>query len=217
MGTRDDGKDTWPFSDTCRPMNAEELRSSAIKHISSAFDVPEAMIDTEPHAVRGGIQYVPPRTKEEKTFYGHFYRVRGMTGREISVYQELVARGVSPEDARQDALDGVSIEEVRKMKGTDMNRQQRLDMAQRTLERAQEQIDKLLNRKNEPRGKKRNVIFYRKTFDNGITYTYAAVRAKGLWYTTGPKSPKGFTWDELLDWLGDDVKIWVPIGWEELK
>lgn len=34
-------------------------------------------------------------------------------------------------------------------------------------------------------------------------YTYAAVRCPddGLWYTTGPLSPKGYTWEELAEWM----------------
>lgn len=33
-------------------------------------------------------------------------------------------------------------------------------------------------------------------------YQYAALKCEdGLWYTTGPKSPKGYTWHELLLWL----------------
>jgi len=53
------------------------------------------------------------------------------------------------------------------------------------------------------------------------TYSYAAVRVNGLWYTTGPKSPKGYRWEDLLAWMdsGDypvtDLQramAWEPIG-----
>lgn len=62
-------------------------------------------------------------------------------------------------------------------------------------------------------------------FDNGavITFTkhysysnksyiYAAIKSNGRWYTTGPKSPKAYTWYELLSWLGEDVSslCWAP-------
>jgi hypothetical protein len=36
------------------------------------------------------------------------------------------------------------------------------------------------------------------------TYSYAAVRANGLWYTTGPRSTSGYEWEALLDWMDDD-------------
>lgn len=39
------------------------------------------------------------------------------------------------------------------------------------------------------------------------TYSYAAVRAGGLWYTTGPKAPKGFEWEELIDWLDSGYPV----------
>lgn len=50
-------------------------------------------------------------------------------------------------------------------------------------------------------------------------YRYAAIKAKGLWYTTGPRSPKGYTWDELTAWLGDPEnirKLKVATGWRSL-
>jgi hypothetical protein len=34
-------------------------------------------------------------------------------------------------------------------------------------------------------------------------YFYAATRANGLWYTTGPKSPKAYTWHDLRKWIDD--------------
>lgn len=50
-----------------------------------------------------------------------------------------------------------------------------------------------------------NVVWWEMVFANSggyRTYTYAAVKAgDGLWYTTGPRAPKGFTWDELVDWI----------------
>ena len=39
------------------------------------------------------------------------------------------------------------------------------------------------------------------------TYNYAAIRSGGLWYTTGPKSPKGFEWEELIDWLDSGYPV----------
>jgi hypothetical protein len=36
---------------------------------------------------------------------------------------------------------------------------------------------------------------------DGKVYAYAVIKANGLWYTTGPKSPKGYSWEEFLLWL----------------
>ena len=60
-----------------------------------------------------------------------------------------------------------------------------------------------------------SVIKFKVRFQPGGTkYSYAAIRVKGLWYTTGPHSPKGYTWDELLDWLDDKHKV---SGFKEIK
>lgn len=63
------------------------------------------------------------------------------------------------------------------------------------------------------------VIYFQKQFNvGGRVYDYAALKAPdGLWYTTGPKSPKGFTWDQLIEWLstltyarGEDRRV-MPV------
>lgn len=43
--------------------------------------------------------------------------------------------------------------------------------------------------------------FSKKFVEDGIAYSYAAIKAGGKWYTTGPKSPKGYDWDEFILWL----------------
>jgi hypothetical protein len=61
------------------------------------------------------------------------------------------------------------------------------------------------------------VLWFVKTFGGFQEYTYAVVKAgDGLWYTTGPRSPKGYTWDELIEWIGPDVEIWVASEWSLL-
>ena len=46
------------------------------------------------------------------------------------------------------------------------------------------------------------VVSFRRRFPNSLTrYRYAAIRANGLWYITGPNSPKGYTWEEFTTWL----------------
>lgn len=47
------------------------------------------------------------------------------------------------------------------------------------------------------------VIMFNKTFstNRAKVYNYAAIRAGGRWFTTGPKSPKSYTWVELISWM----------------
>lgn len=37
-------------------------------------------------------------------------------------------------------------------------------------------------------------------------YHYAAIKVNGLWSTTGPKSPKSYTWSELVRWMDEGVE-----------
>ena len=60
-----------------------------------------------------------------------------------------------------------------------------------------------------------SVIRWRMRFrKGGVKYIYAAVKANGLWYTTGPNSPKGYTWDELVSWLDNAHRVY---GFEVLS
>jgi hypothetical protein len=43
------------------------------------------------------------------------------------------------------------------------------------------------------------------------SYSYAAIRARGLWYTTGPKVTKGYPWEELLRWIDDPIPSPAPV------
>lgn len=106
--------------------------------------------------------------------------------------------------------------------------ERRIRSAERTIERAQAQIDHLLSLPDEPEVTDKDgalAIWFERRFQRGGTkYTYAAVKAgDGLWYTTGPQSPKGYTWIQLIDWLTryeDDhgaVKVWVATEWSALS
>jgi hypothetical protein len=45
-------------------------------------------------------------------------------------------------------------------------------------------------------------ILFSKSFGTSRgEYSYSAVGINGRWYTTGPRSPKAYSWDELMDWL----------------
>ncbi len=38
-------------------------------------------------------------------------------------------------------------------------------------------------------------------------YHYAAIRVNGRWNTTGPKSPKDYSWYELMKWIGENQTV----------
>lgn len=52
----------------------------------------------------------------------------------------------------------------------------------------------------------------------GAGYTYAAVRAGGLWYITGTRGDamKQYTWEELKAWAGKYSRVWKMTVVEEL-
>jgi hypothetical protein len=74
------------------------------------------------------------------------------------------------------------------------------------------------------------VVFFKKRFNAvGQLYTYAMVKVNGTWYTTGPRSPKNYSNDEIIKFLDGGyndtgqlmvedlwvVNEWVkPAGWE---
>lgn len=45
------------------------------------------------------------------------------------------------------------------------------------------------------------IVFQYRFNPSGVKYMYAAIRAKGLWYTTGPQSTRGYEWREFVEWL----------------
>lgn len=65
-----------------------------------------------------------------------------------------------------------------------------------------------------------NVVWFTKVFQNGsVEYTYAATKASnGLWYTTGPSSPKGYTWEALVEWIADgkEYNLWHAAAYSQL-
>lgn len=76
----------------------------------------------------------------------------------------------------------------------------RVDVLRRQLAVIADELDRLSARPPEPVAG--TVIRFTMDFNGSREYDYAAIRAgDGLWYTTGPRSPKGYTWDQLLDWM----------------
>lgn len=63
--------------------------------------------------------------------------------------------------------------------------------------------------------KEGSVVKFRAQFHpGGVKYRYAAIHAGHLWYTTGPNSPMGYTWDEFTHWLDDLHRV---IGFKVVK
>jgi hypothetical protein len=52
----------------------------------------------------------------------------------------------------------------------------------------------------------------------GTGYTFAAVKAGGLWYITGTKaeSNRSYNWEELKTWAGKYSRVWAMTAREEL-
>ena len=52
------------------------------------------------------------------------------------------------------------------------------------------------------------VIAFRVQFaPSGIWYEYAAIRVSGAWFTTGPRTPKAYTWEELTGWFDEAHRV----------
>lgn len=93
------------------------------------------------------------------------------------------------------------------------------EQARRTIERAEAQLARLDALPAEPilDGDPCPVIYFAKSFGGSAYYDYAAIKASdGLWYTTGPRTPKGFTWDALIEWItdGGTTPVTISLGTE---
>lgn len=102
-------------------------------------------------------------------------------------------------------------------------RARKLAQEEAIIARAQARIDRLASLPDEPTTDDPDgalVVWFTHQFnERSKRYTYAAVKAgDGLWYTTGPASPKGYTWDQLIDWhlneINADATMWVATEWE---
>jgi hypothetical protein len=103
--------------------------------------------------------------------------------------------------------------------GDAMNREQIQRQIDRTSDTYTRELDRLqaqlaeLDRYGDDPFEDGDVLVFHKTFTHvdawdGRTrtskpYFYAATRASGLWNTTGPKSPKAYTWYDLRKWIDD--------------
>lgn len=87
---------------------------------------------------------------------------------------------------------------------------QRLEMVAR---QAQERLLYLQSLPAEPEGKNPVIKFKRRFTPGGKKYTYAAIRTAQGWYTTGPRTPKAYAWQDLITWINEiepvDVKIMI--------
>lgn len=93
--------------------------------------------------------------------------------------------------------------------------QERIEVLRGHIKDHMSQIEHLQNLPEEP-DVEPAVIWFEKTFADGRTYTYAAVKADGLWYTSGPRTPKGYTWENLMTWVGVGTEVWLATDFKEL-
>lgn len=74
-------------------------------------------------------------------------------------------------------------------------------------------LDRMVSRFGDDDYETGEVIVFRKRFQSGI-YDYAAIKGSdGLWYTTGPKSLRGYDWDELCRFMSEGVSrvYWASV------
>lgn len=75
----------------------------------------------------------------------------------------------------------------------------------RELSRIAAELERLESLPAEPVGTAPTVLFQIRFVPDGEVYTYAARKANGYWYTTGPKggtTPR--TWDDLVQWIDSE-------------
>lgn len=95
------------------------------------------------------------------------------------------------------------------------------DRLQAQIDRLQAELDRVALLPGEPDNDP-NVIWFEKTFGGNRAFTYAAVKAgDGYWYTTGPKTPKSYLWQQLIEWIyqdeADEPEIWLAGEFETIN
>lgn len=96
-------------------------------------------------------------------------------------------------------------------------RERQIELLQNRILREQEKIDALRDIPTEPDALGAVVTFEKRFWSPNRgwskAYTYAAVKADDdLWYTTGPKAPKGYTWDELVLWVREYEPVVIRVS-----
>jgi hypothetical protein len=131
--------------------------------------------------------------------------------------------GHDPQDGTNDGYDDFPIgNRPAKARSKREQLEARLARHRREADRFEEELAKLeaLPAEPEVEDSEPNVIWFTKLFQNGSkTYEYAAVKAgDGLWYTSGPHVPKGYTWDRLIEWIydGEEYDVWHAVSYEPL-
>lgn len=89
-------------------------------------------------------------------------------------------------------------------KWSTVKQKSRIEALEARINAMMDEVQRLKSRPEEP-DKDVNIVYFTKQFTvYGKVYSYAAIKAAGLWYTTGPRAPKAYSWDELLDFIDDD-------------
>jgi hypothetical protein len=179
--------DADPFEYVERPLRRYVPRSN--HETAYSLEMEPAMLDPQD----GTNDYDgPPRTRYPHRPHRRECRWSGMNFGEVSPDdQDCICRPA----ARRRRMAEPSKEQLL---------QAQIDEAANIAARARLELDRLQRRPAEPLDDR--VVRFQYQFRLGGTiYNYAAIKAGSLWYTTGPKSPKGYTWTELLDWLAEST------------
>jgi hypothetical protein len=82
-------------------------------------------------------------------------------------------------------------------------------MRERALAEEVKRLQECAARLGEDIFKNDDVIRFKKKFtEGGIDYTYAAIKAGGQWFLSGPRNAAiSFTWDELVMWMIKGVPV----------
>jgi hypothetical protein len=95
-----------------------------------------------------------------------------------------------------------------------------LEYHERKAEEAAERLAWLESMPQDDEFEDGSVITFKKQFHDGVNarlYTYAAVKYDGVWSTTGPRSPKGIHWEDLLTFITSGVEeVWFATEWERI-
>lgn len=64
------------------------------------------------------------------------------------------------------------------------------------------------------------ITFIKQFQEDGVAYHYAMIKARGLWYSTGPKAPKAYAWEDMVVWLTSGpvptTELWYATDFERV-
>jgi len=100
----------------------------------------------------------------------------------------------------------------------------RLTFIEKRIEQLQTELDNIL-RFGEDDWPNGTILYFEKRFNSGgRLYSYTALKCEvknynlegKVWYTSGPKAPGPYTWEQLSEFMSQGVdKVWVVTTLEE--